>query len=42
MPDGELGAGGMGIDTCPGDSGGPLYLPTDFGTFLAGVTSPSR
>jgi endonuclease G len=39
MPAGELGAGGMGIDTCPGDSGGPLYLPTSFGTFLAGVTS---
>lgn len=38
-PAGELGAGGMGIDTCPGDSGGPLYLPTDYGTFLAGVTS---
>jgi endonuclease G len=38
-PDGELGAGGMGIDTCPGDSGGPLYLVTDYGTFLAGVTS---
>lgn len=38
---GELGAGGMGIDTCPGDSGGPLYLPTEFGTFLAGVTSRS-
>jgi endonuclease G len=39
MPDGELGAGGGGIDTCPGDSGGPLYLVTDYGTFLAGVTS---
>lgn len=41
MPRAELGAGGMGIDTCPGDSGGPLYLPTEFGTFLAGVTSRS-
>jgi endonuclease G len=41
MPRGELGAGGMGVDTCPGDSGGPLYLITDFGTFLAGVTSRS-
>lgn len=41
MPAGELGAGGMGIDTCPGDSGGPLYLGTDYGTFLAGVTSRS-
>jgi len=38
-PDGELGAGGMGIDTCSGDSGGPLYLVTDHGTYLAGVTS---
>lgn len=38
-PDGELGAGGMGIDTCPGDSGGPLYLLTDYGAFLAGITS---
>ena len=38
-PDGELGAGGMGIDTCPGDSGGPMYLVSDMGTFLAGVTS---
>jgi secreted trypsin-like serine protease len=38
-PAGELGAGGMGIDTCPGDSGGPLYLMTSYGTFLAGVTS---
>jgi Trypsin len=41
MPDGELGAGGMGIDTCPGDSGGPLYLETSYGNFLAGVTSRS-
>ncbi len=40
-PDGELGAGGMGIDTCPGDSGGPLYLVTDYGVFLAGITSRS-
>lgn len=39
QPAGELGAGGMGIDTCPGDSGGPLYIVTDYGTFLAGVTS---
>lgn len=35
MPDGELGAGGLGIDTCVGDSGGPLYL----GGALAGITS---
>jgi len=38
-PDGELGAGGMGVDTCPGDSGGPLYLLTPYGEFLAGITS---
>lgn len=38
-PAGELGAGGSGIDTCPGDSGGPAYLVTEYGTFLAGVTS---
>ena len=38
-PGGELGAGGMGIDTCPGDSGGPMYLETDYGAFLAGITS---
>ena len=38
-PDGELGAGGSGVDTCSGDSGGPLYLLTRYGTFVAGVTS---
>ncbi len=38
-PDGELGAGGMGIDTCPGDSGGPVYLTTEYGAFLTGITS---
>lgn len=38
-PGGELAAGGMGIDSCNGDSGGPLYLLTDYGTFLVGVTS---
>jgi len=38
-PDGELGAGGMGIDTCPGDSGGPVYLNTPYGAFLTGITS---
>ena len=41
QPDGELGAGGMGVDTCPGDSGGPLYLLTDYGQFVAGITSRS-
>jgi len=38
-PGGELGAGGSGIDSCYGDSGGPLYLITDRGNFLVGVTS---
>jgi secreted trypsin-like serine protease len=41
QPAGELGAGGKGVDTCPGDSGGPLYLTTAYGAFLAGVTSRS-
>lgn len=39
QPAGELGAGGMGIDTCPGDSGGPAYLLTPYGSFVAGITS---
>jgi hypothetical protein len=39
QPAGELGAGGMGRDTCLGDSGGPLYLKTPYGDFLAGITS---
>lgn len=38
-PAGEIGAGGGGIDTCPGDSGGPMYLLTEHGDFLAGITS---
>ncbi|MBK7538817.1 MAG: serine protease [Myxococcales bacterium] len=38
-PAGELGAGGMGIDSCRGDSGGPLYAETSFGTVVAGLTS---
>lgn len=39
-PGGELGAGGGGIDSCYGDSGGPLYLVTEEkGDFLVGVTS---
>jgi endonuclease G len=41
QPAGELGAGGNGIDTCPGDSGGPLYLITSYGPLLAGITSRS-
>ena len=40
-PAGELGAGGMGVDTCPGDSGGPIYVLTAKGPWLAGVTSRS-
>ena len=38
-PGGELLAGGDGTDTCVGDSGGPAFLDTEAGRFLAGVTS---
>lgn len=38
-PDAELIAGGGGSDSCRGDSGGPLYLPTAHGDYLIGVTS---
>jgi len=38
-PAGELGAGGGGVDACFGDSGGPLYLVTDDGAYLVGITS---
>lgn len=38
-PGGEIAAGGDGTDACYGDSGGPLYLKTDDGNFLVGVTS---
>lgn len=39
MPGQELIAGHPGVDTCPGDSGGPLYVLTEGGPLLAGITS---
>jgi hypothetical protein len=38
-PGGELIAGGGGVDSCNGDSGGPLFVDTPDGRVLAGVTS---
>jgi len=38
-PGGEIAAGGNGVDACFGDSGGPLYLMTDEGAYLVGITS---
>jgi Trypsin/Bacterial Ig domain len=38
-PAGELAAGGEGEDACFGDSGGPLYLKTEVGDYVVGVTS---
>ena len=39
LPGSELAAGGNGVDACFGDSGGPLYLLTDEGDYLVGITS---
>jgi hypothetical protein len=39
MPGKELIAGHPGVDTCPGDSGGPLYVLSGVGPLLAGITS---
>jgi hypothetical protein len=39
MPGKELIAGHPGVDTCPGDSGGPLYVLSSVGPLLAGITS---
>lgn len=38
-PGGEFTAGGPTVNSCYGDSGGPVYLPTAEGTFLGGVVS---
>jgi endonuclease G len=38
-PGGEFIAGGSGVDSCFGDSGGPVYVDTPDGPALAGVVS---
>ncbi|HEY4179153.1 MAG TPA: trypsin-like serine protease [Kofleriaceae bacterium] len=40
-PNGEFTAGGSGIDSCNGDSGGPVYLETPHGAVLVGAVSRS-
>ena len=38
-PGGEFVAGGDGVDTCNGDSGGPVYFATPRGEVVVGVVS---
>src|SRR5580704_1687783 len=38
-PGGEFVAGGDGVDTCDGDSGGPVYFATPRGEVVVGVVS---
>src|SRR3569623_1726204 len=38
-PGGEFPAGGLGVDACFGDSGGPIYMDTKGGPALIGVVS---
>jgi uncharacterized protein (TIGR03382 family) len=38
-PGGEMVAGGPTVNSCYGDSGGPVYLSTPEGIYLAGVVS---
>jgi secreted trypsin-like serine protease len=40
-PGGEFVAGGNGIDSCNGDSGGPVYLDTPRGPIVIGAVSRS-
>jgi uncharacterized protein (TIGR03382 family) len=38
-PDGEFAAGGQGVDSCFGDSGGPVYVAASGGPALLGLVS---